>query len=319
MDEVLNTQPPLQSLGIHSAPFSESTSSVLCQHLSTSIPDASLSTVGQSWEYIAQQTPETVLESPIRSHEPPTPIPIGLLTQTPTTLNDQPSPTSAEHILDKRYDDQPTHTRKKRRRSMSKVDSRLHPGDPLDPTSITMKDLCGDTSFGRVSSRHVQIQEAHSRARRDERQRRAQIMNIREAKEKRGDDIDDPDNSSNFHTTSQYLPTITDNTDKHIVSNFDETLKTSHFSVSMRMNAAGQLVLDEESLTVDRSANPEILQNEASMEHVEETDISRFVNSATHSRKLKGNRWTRGETDLFFEVGAHFRIVRPFELSAAIS
>jgi transcription factor TFIIIB component B'' len=192
--------------------------------------------------------------------------------------------------------------KRKRRTSPLAASVELDSGDPLDPTTITMKDLCGETSFGRVSSRHVEVQEAHIRARKTERERRAQLAKIREAKEKRGEDLDNPDTPLDMSSATQLLTTALEATAGQEDFDYGENLKTSHFTVAMRMDASGQMVPDEESLLVDRGADPALAQDESVMEHVEETDISRFVNSASHSRKLRGSRWTREETELYYEV-----------------
>jgi len=169
-----------------------------------------------------------------------------------------------------------------------------------------MKDLCGETSFGRVSTRHAEIQEAHSRARKAERERRAQIAKIREAKEKRGEDLDNPEVPLDLPPAAQLLASTLESTATQEDFDYGENMKASHYAVAMRMDASGQMVLDEESLLVDRTADPALIQDEAAMEHVEETDISRFVNSASHSRKLRGSRWTREETELFYEALQQF-------------
>jgi hypothetical protein len=66
----------------------------------------------------------------------------------------------------------------------------------------------------------------------------------------------------------------------------------------VRIGPNGETIIDEESLYVDRD-------NEEHMEdytHVEESDTSKFVNSATYGKKYRGSRWSAEETELFFDV-----------------
>lgn len=63
----------------------------------------------------------------------------------------------------------------------------------------------------------------------------------------------------------------------------------------------GQIVLDAESLVVERRNQFETLDT-SNMEVVEETSMSRVVNSQTYGKFKKTPRWTKEETDLFYEV-----------------
>lgn len=84
-------------------------------------------------------------------------------------------------------------------------------------------------------------------------------------------------------------------------SDFDysQTMSASKFNVQVRIGPNGETVIDEESLYVDNSAE----QYTHDYMHVEESDTTKFVNSATHSKKLRGSRWSAMETELFFDVG----------------
>lgn len=63
----------------------------------------------------------------------------------------------------------------------------------------------------------------------------------------------------------------------------------------------GKIVLDEESLLIDRSAMVQD-ENEGPMEYVEETAMTRLVNSVTHSKRVRTEKWSEAETELFYEV-----------------
>ena len=79
---------------------------------------------------------------------------------------------------------------------------------------------------------------------------------------------------------------------------YSQTMSASKFNVQVRIGPNGETVIDEESLYVDNSAE----QYTHDYMHVEESDTTKFVNSATHSKKLRGSRWSAMETELFYDV-----------------
>jgi transcription factor TFIIIB component B'' len=83
-------------------------------------------------------------------------------------------------------------------------------------------------------------------------------------------------------------------------SDFDysQNMSASKFNVRVRIGLNGETVVDEESLYVDNSAE----QDTHDYVHIEESDTTKFINSATHSKKLRGSRWSAMETELFYDV-----------------
>ena len=79
---------------------------------------------------------------------------------------------------------------------------------------------------------------------------------------------------------------------------YSQNMSSSKFNVQVRIGPNGETVVDEESLYVDNSAE----QYTHDYLHVEESDTTKFVNSATHSKKLRGSRWSAMETELFYDV-----------------
>ena len=79
---------------------------------------------------------------------------------------------------------------------------------------------------------------------------------------------------------------------------YSQTMSASKFNVQVRIGPNGETVVDEESLYVDNSAE----QYTHDYTHIEESDTTKFVNSATHSKKLRGSRWSAMETELFYDV-----------------
>ncbi|WAQ84399.1 hypothetical protein PtA15_4A852 [Puccinia triticina] len=72
----------------------------------------------------------------------------------------------------------------------------------------------------------------------------------------------------------------------------------------------GQMVLDQDSLAVDRRDHTPPLDD---MEVVEESDATRLVNSNTWSKAVRGERWSADETSLFYDAvrlfGSDFEMI----------
>jgi hypothetical protein len=67
----------------------------------------------------------------------------------------------------------------------------------------------------------------------------------------------------------------------------------------------GQIVLDTDSLTVERAqAGQEFY--EGAMEIVEENSMTRKVNSHTYGKRQPSSRWGAAETELFYELLSQF-------------
>lgn len=85
-------------------------------------------------------------------------------------------------------------------------------------------------------------------------------------------------------------------------------VKLITYDVSLFQNSAmiapqmrlvnGQLVLDEQSLQIDRRERDAL--DEGPMEQVEESNLTRRVNSSTWSKRERTERWDDAETDRFY-------------------
>jgi transcription factor TFIIIB component B'' len=82
--------------------------------------------------------------------------------------------------------------------------------------------------------------------------------------------------------------------------NYSQRVDTSKFTVQVRIGPNGETIVDEQSLFVDRAGGED---DTAGYTHIEESDLTKFVNSMTHSKKPGGSRWSAEETELFFDVG----------------
>ncbi|KAG0175150.1 Transcription factor TFIIIB component B [Apophysomyces sp. BC1015] len=67
----------------------------------------------------------------------------------------------------------------------------------------------------------------------------------------------------------------------------------------------GEIVLDTDSLVIDRNASQANYSHE-DMEVVEENSMTRKVNSMTYGKKVSSSRWSSEETDLFYDALSQF-------------
>ncbi|GJE85855.1 transcription initiation factor TFIIIB, Bdp1 subunit [Phanerochaete sordida] len=219
-------------------------------------------------------------------------------------------------------------TRRSRAPSLPPYDPEADPGEELDPTAVTMAELCDDTGRGRVSAKAAQIMSNHAAWRQANRERRARQRAVAEAK-KYGRNLDDEENApgaSGPSTTSaepkggdSETPAVAeasttaaasvDAVDDEDAENqkgddydYTQNMATSRFNVQVRIGPNGETIIDETSLFVDRQEEDET----ANYTHIEESDTTKFVNSSTYSKKLRGSRWSAEETELFYDALQQF-------------
>ncbi|KAI0778333.1 hypothetical protein BD413DRAFT_508443 [Trametes elegans] len=216
---------------------------------------------------------------------------------------------------------------RKRAPSPPPFDPNVDPGDDLDPTSVTMAALCDDTGHGRVSSKAAQIVSNHAAWRAANREKRARMKAAMEAK-KYGRNIEEEENGTTHasNDNAALAPDVSGpasraasvaldpNASTSVAEgveesgkdpdgfDYSEDLAVSRFNVQVRIGANGETIVDEESLYVNR--NEEHQTEEYT--HVEESDFTKFVNSATYSKKLRGSRWSAEETELFYDALSQF-------------
>ncbi|TFK56691.1 hypothetical protein OE88DRAFT_1803361 [Heliocybe sulcata] len=229
----------------------------------------------------------------------------------------------------------PNERRKGRRRvpPLPPFDPEAPPGEEIDPTTVTMATLCDDTGQGRVSSKVSEIQRNFASWKASNREKRARMRAIEEAKKygRRAEGEEPPtsnttsdpdascalDNSaataSNDASGSVAISEsgnaagpdesgANENNTNTDGFDYSQSLSTSRYSVQVRIGPNGETIVDEESLFVDRNEEDDT----ANYTHVEESDTTKFVNSATYSKKLNGSRWSAEETDLFFQALSQF-------------
>ncbi|KAI8981371.1 hypothetical protein BD414DRAFT_99069 [Trametes punicea] len=216
---------------------------------------------------------------------------------------------------------------RKRASSTPPFDPDADPGEELDPTSVTMASLCDDTGRGRVSSKAAQVVSNHAAWRAANREKRARLKAVMEAK-KYGRKVEDEEGGARSvsngatrlkeqtassasragsvafdPTAASAPPTLSEEVEKGIDGfDYTEEMTVSRYNVQVRIGANGETIIDEESLFVNRN---EEHQTE-DYTHVEESDLTKFVNSATYSKKLRGSRWSAEETEMFYDALSQF-------------
>jgi transcription factor TFIIIB component B'' len=215
--------------------------------------------------------------------------------------------------------------RRSRAPSLPVFDESADPGEDIDPTAITMATLCSDTGVGRVSSKAAVIQQNHADWKAASKARRARMRAAQEAK-KYGRSEEDaavgqPADGSTTETVGDMEANSNPDTNLSIQRNsvqasaiatadqaavedgsfdYDQTVGTSKYNVQVRIGPNGEMIVDEQSLFVDRAEDEDT--NMEGYTHVEESDATKFVNSSSYSKKVRGSRWSAEETELFFVV-----------------
>ncbi|KAL1748983.1 hypothetical protein HDZ31DRAFT_28633, partial [Schizophyllum fasciatum] len=201
---------------------------------------------------------------------------------------------------------------RKRRKKVPSFDPDADPGDEIDPTTITMAELCEDTGQGRVSSRVVEVQDSWAAWKIRSREHRARLM-ARKERKKLGKPEDEEAEAANPVKgapegdspakeapvdTQQTVVAPTGDGDEDSDDDFYGNLKASEYTTQIRLGAGASIVIDEESTQVDRTAD----EDTSGYTHVVEHDRTKFINSGTYTKKVRGSRWSAEETDLFYDA-----------------
>ncbi|KAJ7225263.1 hypothetical protein GGX14DRAFT_419864 [Mycena pura] len=201
--------------------------------------------------------------------------------------------------------------KKSRKKSTQPVfDPDADPGEELDPTVVTMAELCADNGQGRISSKALDIQKNHLAWKQQSKEKRAKMKALAERKKYGGPEeepeeetgpsatnaVDDGAEVIGLSEPSQSEPAIADASGSGF--DYSQDLTKSRFTVQVRIGPNGETIIDEESLTVDRTEDVDT----SNYVHVVESDHTKFVNSASYGKKCRGSRWSAEETDLFFEA-----------------
>ncbi|KAK6350608.1 Transcription factor TFIIIB component B [Orbilia javanica] len=153
----------------------------------------------------------------------------------------------------------------------------------IEPTVVRMTDLCRDTFIGKKSKLYEEIEKIDwLEVVKKQRARKAEI----EARRAAGEDVQ-------IETVEQRLDRL---------GRENASAKgggAGGMAPQMRI-VNGQLVLDETSVQVDRRERD--VGADGPLETIEESNLTRRVNSATWSKREKTERWDDEETERFYQA-----------------
>ncbi|KAG1783492.1 hypothetical protein EV702DRAFT_1264299 [Suillus placidus] len=291
-----------------------------------SIPEVRPSIQPSSQQHAPTAIAVTPLPPPVASLSMPPPIVVPVRPPITTVQIPQPLPAHPVILIPppvepesgrkrgsqlRASSEDPKKSRKTRAPSLP-YDASVDPGEGLDPTAVTMATLCEDTGWGRVSSKAAQIVDNHLVWKKTNREMRARMRVSMEARKygRNEDDTAQTGQSSSAPAAISAGPSPVPTNDGHPTvgdtsgSGFDysQDVATSRYNVQIRIGPNGETIIDEESLFVDRNVGDET----ADYTHVEESDVSKFVNSGTYGRRFRGSRWSAEETELFYDALSQF-------------
>jgi transcription factor TFIIIB component B'' len=186
-------------------------------------------------------------------------------------------------------------------------------GEPIDETTVTMNDLCNGLGQGHVSSRFLGVFQLSAVNRKRKREDRAKLTEIARRRElglpqEEGDEMIgqrgrgltavDLFGAAVVHGAGAEEDELDEGMDEY-------TMRATAVrnAPQIRYDAQGNMVLDEDRLEFDRIAQAEEeLAAQGPVEVIVENDRDKFTNHATFSRKPGYSRWSREETELFYDV-----------------
>lgn len=213
-------------------------------------------------------------------------------------------------------------------------------GDGPDASTTTMKDICIDTGMGRISSRYIEIQKKAMDIKEARKAARLRMKSrLSKAKNPGENDSEDeegpltlqeggnapngayvrPEHAAGSAAALDALAESAkaakraeneaagiENPPEEDEDDIDGVAEGAYAPQFRLVN--GEMILDQESLVADRHAETEA-RGEEEMEILEERDTDRFVNSTTWGKKLRGEKWSVEETDLFYDVSRRASLV----------
>ena len=154
------------------------------------------------------------------------------------------------------------------------------------PGIIKMADLCRDIKIGKKSKRFVELEKLDwTEIVRKQRAKKARI----EAAKAAGEAVPPPE------STEERLERLAH-------ENAASRPAPARHAMQVRV-VNGQIVLDEETLQVDRR---ELVENDEPREIIEESSLTRRINAATWGKREKPERWDPESTDKFYQGLAMF-------------
>ncbi|KAG6116468.1 hypothetical protein E4U13_001847 [Claviceps humidiphila] len=177
----------------------------------------------------------------------------------------------------------------------------------VDLQKLKMADLTKDLRIGKKFSRHDELRERERKAR-----MKAKLEKDLEIPGEAGGDS----NNTNDKTSQSPAPGGTQSAAKPNSAASTSTPAPAATSGPQFRIVDGQIVVDQDSLVMDRHARAAAAQAGEDMETIEENDFTRLITSSSFmtTSKLKGpNLWTEPETELFYRglrmFGTEFEMI----------
>ncbi|KAG5935321.1 hypothetical protein E4U60_003238 [Claviceps pazoutovae] len=177
----------------------------------------------------------------------------------------------------------------------------------VDLQKLKMSDLTKDLRIGKKFSRHDELRERERKAR-----MKAKLEKDLEIPGEAGGDS----SNTNNKTSQSPAPGGTQSTTKSNSAASTSTPAPAATSGPQFRIVDGQIVVDQDSLVMDRHARAAAAQAGEDMETIEENDFTRLITSSSFmtTSKLKGpNIWTEPETELFYRglrmFGTEFEMI----------
>ena len=146
------------------------------------------------------------------------------------------------------------------------------------PSRTTMSDLCTDPRIGRKSNREKQIDEFE----------KAELLRKKQRQLQEIMDQAGPNSGS---------PGPADSRLEQLISRREQVAQ----NVPGIILVNGQIRIDEDSLHIDRHKAAEAERDAEQLETVEETELTRKINSASFMKREKGGGWNKLLTDRFYQ------------------
>ena len=153
----------------------------------------------------------------------------------------------------------------------------------ITPSEVRMMDLCRDGGTGRKSEREKELEELERQDFIRKKQRQLQeVMGEAEPK-------------------SQDPPLESIESRQEQLARQREQVESVAHNVPNTIIVNGQIQIDETSLEIDRHAAAAIERDAEQLDAVEETDMTRKINSGTWLKREKGGGWNEMLTERFYD------------------
>ena len=153
----------------------------------------------------------------------------------------------------------------------------------ITPSEVRMMDLCRDGGTGRKSEREKELEEVE----------RAEFIRKKQRQLKEVMSEADPE--------SQTTPLESTESRQERLAHLREQEESVAHNVPNTIIVNGQIQIDETSLEIDRHAAAALERNAEQLDAVDETDMTRKINSGTWLKRDKSGGWNEMLTEKFYD------------------